>query len=89
MLLYSLIFFGLDCFFQNLLGAISLRRIKDTDIGTKSMIKLPPKTVLILIFLQRSVRYMIRWNWKGKTKCRNLVTEIQFCVIIPLCCISF
>ena len=46
MLLYSLIFFGLDCFFQNLLGAISLRRIKDTDIGTKSMIELPPKTVL-------------------------------------------
>nr|CAB3458767.1 unnamed protein product [Digitaria exilis] len=31
---------------QNLLGAISLRRIKEVDIGTKSMIELPPKTVL-------------------------------------------
>ncbi|CAN6206263.1 unnamed protein product [Urochloa humidicola] len=31
---------------QNLLGAISLRRIKEEDIGTKSMVELPPKTVL-------------------------------------------
>lgn len=31
---------------QNLLGAISLRRIKETDIGTKSIVELPPKTVL-------------------------------------------
>lgn len=31
---------------QNLLGAISLRRIKETDMGTKSMVDLPPKTVL-------------------------------------------
>ncbi|CAL5084333.1 unnamed protein product [Urochloa decumbens] len=31
---------------QNILGAISLRRIKETDIETKSMVELPPKTVL-------------------------------------------
>ncbi|KAJ1292131.1 hypothetical protein BS78_02G369000 [Paspalum vaginatum] len=31
---------------QNLLGAISLRRIKETDMGTNSMVDLPPKTVL-------------------------------------------
>ncbi|CAN6185234.1 unnamed protein product [Urochloa humidicola] len=30
---------------QNILGAISLRRIKGTDIETKSMVELPPKTV--------------------------------------------
>jgi SWI/SNF-related matrix-associated actin-dependent regulator of chromatin subfamily A3 len=34
------------CLFQNLLGAISLRRIKDIDIGTKSTVDLPSKTVL-------------------------------------------
>lgn len=38
--------FLFSSFFQNLLGAISLRRIKEVDIGTKSMIELPPKTVL-------------------------------------------
>uniref|UniRef100_A0ACD5UJU7 Uncharacterized protein n=1 Tax=Avena sativa TaxID=4498 RepID=A0ACD5UJU7_AVESA len=31
---------------QNLLGAISLRRIKDTESGSKSVIALPPKTVV-------------------------------------------
>jgi len=31
---------------QNLLGAISLRRTKDTESGSKSVIALPPKTVV-------------------------------------------
>jgi SWI/SNF-related matrix-associated actin-dependent regulator of chromatin subfamily A3 len=34
------------CLFQNLLGAISLRRIKEMDDGNKSMVELPSKTVL-------------------------------------------
>jgi SWI/SNF-related matrix-associated actin-dependent regulator of chromatin subfamily A3 len=34
------------CLLQNLLGAISLRRTKDMEIAGKSVVALPPKTVV-------------------------------------------
>jgi SNF2 family DNA or RNA helicase len=38
--------FLLVCSFQNLLAVISLRRTKDMETGSKSMVNLPSKTVL-------------------------------------------
>ncbi|XP_062189733.1 putative SWI/SNF-related matrix-associated actin-dependent regulator of chromatin subfamily A member 3-like 1 [Phragmites australis] len=55
---------------QNLLGAISLRRTKETETGSKSMVDIPPKTVLVCyIDLSAEEReYYDQMELEGKNK---------------------
>ncbi|KAG8079555.1 hypothetical protein GUJ93_ZPchr0007g5958 [Zizania palustris] len=55
---------------QSLLGAISLRRIKETDIGSKSLVSIPPKTV-IAYYIELSAEereYYDQMELEGKNK---------------------
>ncbi|KAG8069134.1 hypothetical protein GUJ93_ZPchr0005g16140 [Zizania palustris] len=55
---------------QSLLGAISLRRTKETDIGSKSLVSIPPKTV-VAYYIELSAEereYYDQMELEGKNK---------------------
>ncbi|KAL6841779.1 hypothetical protein ACP4OV_028291 [Aristida adscensionis] len=68
---------GLSRLQDNLLGAISLRRTKETETGSKSLVNLPPKTVLsCYIDLSAEEReYYDQMELEGKSKMREFVEE--------------
>lgn len=64
------VIFVLVCSFQNLLAAISLRRTKDMETGSKKMVNLPSKTVMACyIDLSAEEReYYDQMELEGKNK---------------------